>query len=590
MQTITKAQLKEMSVSECEKLSSQIREEILSSVSENGGHLASNLGLVEATIALHRSFDVPNDAILFDVGHQCYTHKLLTGRTLDALRHEGGVSGFTNPDESECDLSFEGHSGTSISRALGIATANKLNGIHQFTIALVGDGSLTNGMIYEALNNCADQNNIRLIIVLNDNTMSISQNVGGVSNHLRKIRTSKKYYRTKHAVSRALSKVPFLFRFGKKIKGFFKHMMLRHNFFESMGLDYIGPVDGHDVERLETVFEEAKSRNRIVVIHMVTEKGRGYSFAEQEPSKYHSVSAFSLQEGAKEGGESFSSKFGDCLTELAEKDKKICAITAAMTDGTGLSSFAKTYPDRFFDVGIAEEHAVTFGSGLAKKGFKPVFAVYSTFSQRIYDQLWHDVALQKVPFVLALDRSGFVPGDGYTHQGIFDVALLSSIPNVKIYSPTTYQELSSCMQKSLAGTSLSVVRFHKGTECAFLPNEEDGIAYSDDVETKEKVVITYGRVCEEIIKSNCDVGIVKLVDLFPLNVEKIKKLTKNAKKIYIVEEGIYEGGIAQKLTPFLKKKPVVRAVQGFMPHASLSELYQKVGMDAESLKSFFEEV
>lgn len=589
MRKIDREQLKRMSYQECADLAEEARREILSCVSENGGHLASNLGLVEATIALHRSFDCAQDSVIFDVGHQCYTHKLLTGRSLARLRRQDGVSGFTNPSESACDVSFEGHSGTSVSRALGVATANLLAGNERYTVAVVGDGSLTNGMIYEALNNCSERRNLRMLIVLNDNVMSISKNVGGMTRHLASIRTSKKYYKTKHAVSKALSKVPFLLRFGRRIKSFFKRMVLRYNFFESMGVDYIGPVDGHDIERLETVFEEAKSRNRVVVVHMVTQKGRGYAPAEERPERYHSVSPFSLNEGAKEGDESFSTVFGNLLTEEAKENDKICAITAAMTDGTGLTPFAKAYPDRFFDVGIAEEHAVTFGSGLAKKGFLPVFAVYSTFSQRIYDQLWHDVALQSLPMVLAIDRSGFVSGDGYTHQGIYDVSLFSSIPNTKIYAPTTYEELSECLKKALRGTAISVVRYHKGTECASLPVKEESLSHTEGVEEKKKVVVTYGRVTEEVLKSGSDVGIVKLTELFPLPVERIKELTAGAQRVYLIEEGVLEGGIAQKLSALLDKPCTVRAVSGFMKQASLPDLYRAAKLDRESLKYLLNE-
>lgn len=568
-------------------LCEEIRGEILSAVSKNGGHLASNLGMVEATVAMHRVFHSPADQFVFDVGHQCYAHKLLTGRYegFSSLRTLGGISGFTNPTESEHDAFYEGHCGTSLSAALGLAAANAIQGKKDYVVAVVGDGAFTNGMIYEALNNCTQKRDLHLIFLLNDNEMSISKNVGAFPKHLDTMRTSREYYTFKHKVSKLLSRVPFLFRMGRKTKAFMKRQVLKYNLFESLGVDYIGPVDGNDVEKMEVVLEEAKRRHNVCVIHMVTKKGKGYAPAEQNSSLYHGVGAFSLEEGYKECKESFSEQFGEELAEAAKENPSICAITAAMCDGTGLNRFAEEFPDRFFDVGIAEEHAVTFAGGLAKKGFLPVFAVYSTFSQRIYDQVWHDVALQNLPLILCLDRSGFVPGDGITHQGIFDVPLFSAIPHAEIYSPETYAELRSSLHRAIERRGLTVIRYPKGAEspCEGLIDRGDYCA-TPDIEEEENVLVTYGRVTKRALAAckEAGFGLVKLVRIYPLPELPLKK----AKRCYLLEEGYLQGGIMQKLAVRLEgegKRCFLHAVEDFMQHASLDALYALVGMDEASL-------
>ncbi|MDE7372643.1 MAG: 1-deoxy-D-xylulose-5-phosphate synthase, partial [Clostridia bacterium] len=398
--------------------------------------------------ALHKVFAAPEDSFVFDVGHQSYTHKLVTGRadSFSSLRKKNGISGFEKRGESEYDVMSEGHSGSSLSQALGLATANKLSGSKAYTVAVVGDGALTNGMVYEALNNCTDKG-LRLLIVVNDNDMSISANIGGVHNHLTKIRTSKRYFSFKYRTERVLRKIPLIGKpIDKSLRGIkrlLKNIFVRNTVFEDMGVKYYGPMDGHNLKKLINIFNEAKSHETIAVVNVKTQKGRGYEFAEKEPQKYHSVAPFNAKEGVVSAEErSFTRTAGELLIERAERNDKLCALTAAMCDGTGLTEFAQKFPERFFDVGIAEEHAVTFAGGLAAKGMKPVIVLYSTFAQRVYDQLLHDVSLQALPLTLLLDHCGFVDGDGITHQGIFDVSLFSAVPNTEIYAPERYDELS----------------------------------------------------------------------------------------------------------------------------------------------------
>ncbi|MBP5231715.1 MAG: 1-deoxy-D-xylulose-5-phosphate synthase [Clostridia bacterium] len=431
--------LKQIPAEQIPALTNEIREELLRTVSQTGGHLASNLGVVELTVALHRVFDCPTDSILFDVGHQSYVHKLLTGRSgaFSSLRSFGGLSGFTSREESECDAFGCGHSSTSVSAAVGIATANRLNGSDAYTVAVIGDGAFTGGMVYEALNNCAGCTN--LIIVLNDNNMSIAKNVGAMDTYLNRFRNSAKYFRMKNGIKQFFGKIPLigggLVRVSRAVKRGVKKLLIRENFFEHLGLSYYGPLDGNDEALLETVLKEAKKDGKCSVVHVCTKKGKGYSPAEERPDLYHGVGRFRPEEGVlpqPDAPQTFSDAFGEALCDLAEENRDICAITAAMPDGTGLLPFQERFPDRFFDVGIAEEHAVTFACGLAAKGLRPVFAVYATFAQRCYDQILHDCAIQKLPVVFAFDRAGFVGPDGVTHHGVFDVSFLNAIPGIDI--------------------------------------------------------------------------------------------------------------------------------------------------------------
>lgn len=593
--------VRELDGKETEALADEIRETIIKTVADRGGHLASNLGMVEATIALHRVYDCPSDSIVFDVGHQCYAHKLLTGRyeSFHTLRTYGGISGFVNREESEFDVLSEGHSGASISAALGIATANKLEGNGKCIVAVIGDGSLTNGMVYEALNNCASKE-LDLVILINDNQMSISSNVGGLHEYLSRIRTSNGYFTFKRRFEHFLSAIPLigkpLARFFKAVKDAIKRVFIKDTFFEDLGLVYLGPVDGHNVKKLTRVLTEAKDKHRCCVVHMTTTKGKGYAYAESEPGKYHGVGGFDAELGAEDGkSESFSTRVGDILCSLAAQDEKICAITAAMCDGTGLGGFKEAYPDRLFDVGIAEEHAITFAGGLAAAGMKPCVALYSTFSQRVYDQMLHDISLQKLPLVLLIDRAGIVAGDGVTHQGIFDYAMFSSIPGVNIYSPETYAELERVIPAAFENNELAVIRYPKGSErrnhAQLEMRESDGIAYSGD-DNSDIVIVTYGRITSEAMRAakalsvKFSVRVVKLVKIYPVDADEIITLSRGAKVVYVFEEGIRNGGVGEKLAAAYARvgsstKVVVRAIDGYLPHGDVEALQKECGLTAE---------
>ena len=595
--------IQKLSKEEVKILASEIRKKILETVSENGGHLASNLGMTEAAIALHKNFRSPEDKIIFDVSHQCYAHKLLTGRfeSFSTLRKKNGISGFTNREENEHDIFTEGHSGSSISAALGIAQANRLKGSDAYTIAVVGDGSLTNGMIYEALNNCAEQP-LNLIIILNDNDMSISRNIGGLHDYLSKIRTSKRYYRLKKQTEKILKTVPLLgiplLKGSKKLKDATKRFFVKNNIFEDLGLIYLGPVDGHNFEKMDIVLQEAKSKHTCCIVHTVTKKGLGYSFSETEPDKYHAVAPFDLTKGILSApSENYSAKAGEILCAKAAEDQTVCAITAAMCDGTGLTSFSKAHTERFFDVGIAEEHAITFAGGLAANGMKPVVFLYSTFAQRVYDQISHDIAIQKLPLLLAIDRAGLVAGDGITHQGIFDYTIFSSVPRTEIDMPETYEELETAFSEGLANDKISIVRYPKGKYESYtfpfsMRSVENLFTYSENINTAETVVITAGRLtknaAEAIAETGKNIALVKLIRVFPLPVEALLPLLQNAKNIYLLEEGYEEGGFAQKLAARLQEKNVkLHAISDFIPHGELSELYELCGFTKEQLAKSF---
>lgn len=544
------ADIKNLSGEQLAELTGEIRGTILQTVAKNGGHLSSNLGIVEVTLALHKVFSAPQDKIIFDVSHQSYAHKLLTGRyeKFSTLRKAEGISGFFNPTESEYDPMFEGHCGTSVSEALAYAVANSLNGSKNFAVAVVGDGALSNGMIYEALNNCT-QSGLRLVIVLNDNELPADG-----KNELP--------CRSKRAL------------------------------FENLGLEYLGPVDGNNLSATCTALAEAKSRASCCVVHVCTKKGLGYEPAERDPLKYHAVSPFDIQRGADGNSAStFSAHFAKYITRLADTDKRICAITAAMGLGTGLNIFKEVHPERFFDVGIAEEHAVTFGAGLSAAGMLPVCAIYSTFAQRSYDQLFQDVAMGNLHFVLALDRCGFVEGDGFTHQGIFDYSLFSSIPGVTIYSPATFKELESCLDSAVNGEGLQIVRYPKGGEGAKYGWEYacgGDIAYSAGVQSRKTVIITYGRIAFNALPClGEEVGVIRLVKAFPLNFEEIDALIPSAENIYLLEEGIYEGGMAQKLSYHFAargSKVCVRAVRSFVSHGELLDMFKMHGLSPEQIR------
>lgn len=598
-------ELKNLTDEEISLLCEEIRTKIIETVSHNGGHLASNLGVVELTVALHKVFDTPNDSIVWDVGHQCYTHKILTGRLnqIDKIRTENGIAGFPKRSESCYDSFNAGHSSTSISAAFGIAAAKSIAGDNSHTVAVIGDGALTGGLAYEGLNN-AGRFKRNFIVVLNDNEMSISPNVGAIARYLMGIRIKPSYINTKSIVERALLKIPFI---GKPIRRLMLHtkakikklVYKKVTLFEQLGMSYYGPVDGHDMTKLVNALNAAKRKRSPVLVHVITKKGKGYRFAEENPKVFHGISSFDIETGdSQKGSRIFSDVFGDKLCSLAQKDKKICAITAAMTLGTGLSGFSEKYKDRFFDVGIAEEHALTFACGMATMGIIPVFAVYSTFLQRCYDQIIHDAALQKLHIILAIDRAGIVGEDGETHQGIFDVAFLNTIPDVTVYSPSYFDELEYCMDTALYSCKgVTAVRYPRGKEL-YKPkdfvcgkNTFDVYGNSDG----DILIITYGRLfsyaCEakqSLAERNIDITVLKLNRVKPIDPEAVR-LAGGFKKIYFFEEGILNGGAAQVFETALVKsgysgKYDITAIDDtFVQQAAMQSTLAKLGFDAQAM-------
>lgn len=553
--------IKNLSVKELENLSDEIRQEIVSVVSKNGGHLSPNLGVVELTIALHKVFNSPKDKIVFDVGHQCYAHKIITGRfsQMDTLRKEGGLSGFPSHSENPNDAFGAGHSSTSISAAYGLQCANILNDDDSYVVAVIGDGALSGGLAYEGLNN-AGRSKKNFIVVLNDNKMSISKNVGSMARYLTSIRIKPSYLNTKSNVEKFLTRIPVigmgLFRFFKSIKDFIKHRIVKNRtIFEDMGFSYYGPFDGHNIGELITALNAAKRKKGPVLIHTITTKGKGYEFAEKNPKDFHGTAPFDVDTGLTDGGSrSYSDVFGEALCELAESDDKICAITAAMQLGTGLSDFAQKYKSRFFDVGIAEEHAVTFGSGLAMGGMIPVFAVYSTFLQRSYDQIIHDASIQQLHLILAIDRAGIVGEDGKTHQGLFDTSFLNNIPNVTILCPSYFEELRFMLKDAVYNESKIVaVRYPRGRELYkpknFLIKDSRYVFFGE--EKSDILIITYGRLfsfacecMERLEKQGISACILKLNTVKPINNGAVIG-AKQFKYCFFFEEGISCGGIGE---------------------------------------------
>ncbi len=597
--------LKGLQESELDILAKEIRTELLETVSENGGHLAANLCVVELTIALHRVFDSPDDKFIFDVGHQSYVHKLLTGRREEfrSLRKFNGISGFPKRDESEHDAFGAGHSSTSISAAAGIAAANLLCGKENYTIAIVGDGAFTGGMIYEALNNCSEHE--RLIIVLNDNDMSISPNVGGMSKYFSKVRSSAKYFNLKHGIKRFFGSIPVigvpLIKGSTAIKNIVKKVAMSQNFFEQFGLSYYGPLDGNDEKHLERVFREAKDDKKSCVVHICTTKGKGYAPAEKRPDLFHGVSGFDIETGKikESSGESFSERFGKIICDQAEKNDKIVAITAAMPDGTGLSRFAKLYPDRFFDVGIAEQHALTFASGMATEGVIPVFAVYSTFMQRAFDQLIHDAALQNLHIIVMLDRAGLVANDGATHHGIFDTAFIPEIPNVTFYSPNDFESLEECFKLAIEANGPVVIRYPKGNdiELGFMTRNVN-FDYCDFGSAPKNAIITYGRLTENSINAAkiCEekgfsTRVISLKTLSHLDINSILPTLDGIDNVVFAEEGIKNGGVGQRLCSMLVENGrlngtrfIIKAIDGIFPqHGSNKELLSLLGLSSEDI-------
>lgn len=553
--------IKGLSMPELRTLCEEIRETLVDTVSKTGGHLSSNLGMVEVTVAMHREFSTPTDQFVWDVGHQCYVHKLLTGRAerFHTLRQEGGVAGFPFPSESEHDSFIVGHASTSISAANGMAKAKAMLGEEGYVVAVIGDGALTGGLAYEGLSN-AGRSKDRLIVVLNDNGMSISRNVGFVARHLAALRARPHYVRFKTRFSNAIASIPLvgtplrntLLHWKTKLK---KMLYARSSFFEEMGFNYIGPLDGHDLEELIKGFQAAKKLDRPVLMHVATVKGKGYPYAEKNPDVYHGVSGFDPETGrTPPASPSFSSVFGEELCALAEEDRRICAISAAMKNGTGLLHFSQQFPKRFFDVGIAEEHAVTFAAGLAHDKALPVFAVYSTFLQRSYDQILNDAAIGREHVVLAIDRAGIVGDDGETHQGIFDAAFLNTIPGAAVYSPACFEELRINLRQALYDEEgIAAVRYPRGGELPGLEGyQPDYRPYTLWEEAgANTLLITYGRIFATVREASrqlkelgMPVSVLKLTRIQPLDPECIEAAL-GYPRILFFEEGVRSGGVCE---------------------------------------------
>lgn len=600
------ADLKVLSDDELKKLSDEIRKKIVDTVSQNGGHLASNLGVVELTIAIHSVFSCPKDKIVWDVGHQSYAHKILTGRcsAINTIRRENGLSGFPKRSESEYDCFDTGHSSTSISAAFGIACAESAKNSDAYTIAVIGDGALSGGLAFEGMNN-AGRSGKNLIVILNDNKMSISQNVGSMARYLTRLRIRPSYLEAKTKVH-GFEKVPVIGRpvtqGMKGIKDWMRDDFFgqKNNLFSQFGFAYYGPIDGHDIQELKAVLNAAKRKHSPVLIHVRTKKGKGYEYAEKNPKVFHGVSSFDVETGeTKCSSVGYSDVFGHLMCGLAEKDERICAITAAMSIGTGLNQFYKNYKDRFYDVGIAEEHAVTFAAGLAAGGMLPVFAVYSTFLQRSYDQILHDAALQNLHIVLAVDRAGIVGEDGETHQGIYDTAFLNTMPNVTVFSPSCFAELGDMLKRALFDTEgVAVVRYPRGGEL-YIPDDfkvsSEPYAFYGSSDS-DILMVTYGRefsqLClagESLAEKGVSSCILKLNTIKPLP-EKAVELSKKYKRVYFFEEGVRCGGIGEGFGFALYQSGFagqfcLTALNGSVAQAKISSALHNVGLDADMIET-----
>lgn len=595
--------LRKLSLNECEILCGEIRKKILKTVMKGGGHLSSNLGTVELTVALHRVFQTPYDKIVWDVGHQAYTHKLLTGRydSFDTLRKKDGISGFIRTSESVHDAFISGHSSTSISAALGMAEAMKISGDNKHhAIAVIGDGAFTGGLAYEGLNN-AGKSNSNIIVILNHNDMSISKNVGALAKYLTSIRGNQKYLDTKKIVEKALDSTPIVGEPLKNIivssKAALKTVLYHSTMFEELGFVYLGPIDGHNIAELEESLRVARRINKPVFIHVNTIKGKGFKLSEENPGAFHAIPScgYNLSNPFNTSENTFSDNFGKIITEFAENDDRICAVTAAMKYGTGLQKFASKFPERFFDVGIAEQHAVTFSAGLAKSGKIPVFAVYSSFLQRSFDQLVHDAAIEHEHIVLAVDRAGIVGEDGETHQGIYDIPMLTSIPDITIFSPSNFNEQRICMQKALFETDgIAVVRYPRGKENidSYDSNfDTDNYYYADN--NNDCLAVSYGREYNNLVaatKNNESVDLLKLVRIYPVSDEVIE-ICKKYNNIIFFEESSKKNGIGEYLLIKLyesgfRGKMKLKAIDGFVTHAPVNDSLKKYGLDIESISDF----
>ena len=589
------------------QLCAEIREFLISSVSKTGGHLAGNLGVVELTVALETVYDTAKDRLVFDVGHQSYVHKLLTGRrdAFDTLRQFGGLSGFPKPSESDTDAFVAGHASSSVSIALGMARARTM--LHQDyqVVALIGDGAATGGMAYEGLNDAADSKE-PMVVILNDNEMSIGKNVGGMSRHLSKLRSSERYLGVKRWYRRTLYSVPGgkqVYLFSSRAKNRIKHFLLQTTIFENMGFKYLGPVDGHDLRDLISVLRAARDMQEPTLVHVVTRKGSGYQFAEDDPAKFHGIGKFDAATGKKLAGKvrTFSDSFGDTIVDLAEKNPKICAITAAMPGGTGLLRFMKQYPQRLFDVGIAEEHAVSMAGGLSKQGMIPVVAIYSTFLQRSFDQLIQDVAMLHLHVVLAIDRAGLVGDDGPTHHGVFDVGYLRQIPGMRILAPASLMEQEQMLTWAIEEYDGPVaVRYPRGTEGAYQDSawdKETGVVCHRS--GGDVTLITYGTMINPVLEaaeilaaSGIHCTVLRLLELSQLPAEKILEKMPENKTVVVIEETAANSGIKQALAWELQQRCPESRIYGidlgreFVPHGDQKKLYALCGLDASSIAEY----
>ena len=604
------ADLKALPVESLPALCDEIRATLVETVTRTGGHLASNLGAVELSVAIHRVFTCPRDHVIFDVGHQSYVHKLLTGRyeRFGTLRQGGGISGFTKRSESEYDCFGAGHSSTSLSAALGFAQSDRMAGSDAYTVAVVGDGAFTGGMIHEALNNVVP--GLRLIIIINENEMSISKNIGRFALHMARLRRKAGYFKTKKGISRVLKHIPLigkpLFRLVRDTKKAFKNAMYGSNYFEDMGLYYLGPADGNDYEAVESLLTEAKKLGDSVVIHLKTRKGKGYAPAEADPGHYHGMAP-----AGKVTGENFSLRLGEILNAEAAEDGRLCAITASMSEGTGLESFHAAHPDRFFDVGIAEEHALTFAAGLAAGGFRPVTAIYSSFMQRAYDQVIHDIALQELPVLMCIDRAGLNQADGATHHGLFDVSFLSAIPGVSIYTPATFAGLALSVHEALQVGKPAAIRYPNGGEdprvlaAFYSAGAPTSIGVRPDYTSDERdrlqaVIAVHGRMVgealaakEKLAKEGIRVGILLCEYLKPYErlAAEVSALLPPAVPLLTAEEEIRAGGFGMLLTDALARLPgttprpthVLAVDDSFVVQDKPEPIRHTAGVDAEAI-------
>lgn len=594
--------LKKLTLEEKETLSQEIRDLIIDVTSKNGGHVASNLGVVELTIALHSIFDTPNDKIVWDVGHQCYVHKILTGRReeFQNIRKLGGISGFPKICESEYDNFNTGHSSTSISIATGMARARDILNENYEVVAVIGDGSLTGGMALEALND-AGSSKTNVKVILNDNEMSISKNVGGIPLYLSKMRTKTGYTRSNRKIKAIVNKIPYIGKpiisFAHYTKQIIKRAVFRNMYFEDIGFTYLGPVDGHDIKKLEDILERSKKINGPVLIHVVTKKGKGYKLAEENPDKFHGISAYDKETGEVKKSKNYSKVFGEKLVKMASEDKRIVAVTAAMRDGTGLKEFAEKFPDRFFDVGIAEQHALGLIAGMARAGLKPVLPIYSSFLQRGYDQIIHDIALSGIPVTVCIDRAGIVGNDGETHQGIFDLSFLSSIPNIVIMAPKNFEELDKMLEFGVNLDKPVFIRYPRGGEnFSFESTEDIELGKAEIVqEGTDLSIIAIGNMvgrAEEVasLLPEKSVEIINARFLKPLDEETILNSIRKTGYCITIEDNLLKGGLGSAVVEAVNKSDIqdvkIKSFgydDTFVEHGTVKELEDKYGLSAEKI-------